>query len=114
MLKAYKSFKLYLKASQRYKNDPMLSKVFNDESSWYNRDADRLECDQEKLMFFGVSAKQTDRINMELEVGYPVDCKTEEIDGLIRLEHESIESDRSFPCKRPLFDHKKPQPFVRK
>ena len=65
-------------------------------------------------MFFGVATRQTDRLNMELEMGYPLDLKTEEIDSIIKLEYESLESDRSFPCKRPLFDHKKPVPVPRK
>jgi hypothetical protein len=47
----------------------MLKKVFNSESSWYNRATDRLECSDEKFMFFGVTAKTFDNLDYELELG---------------------------------------------
>lgn len=64
----------------------MLRKVFNSENSWYNRETDRLECEDEKYMFFGVTAKTFDNLNYELEVGeLEQSCKTEQIDSLIAL-----------------------------
>lgn len=46
----------------------MLNKVFSNESTWYNRDTDRLECDQP--LFYSVTTKTSDNLNMELELGY--------------------------------------------
>jgi hypothetical protein len=66
----------------------MLRKVFNSETSWYNRVTDRLECNDEQYMFFGVTAKTFDNLNYELELGEKEQsCKTEEIDSLIALTH---------------------------
>jgi hypothetical protein len=44
---------IYREAVAKYKSDAMLCKVFNADSSWYNRETKRIECDEE-LMFFGV------------------------------------------------------------
>lgn len=48
----------------------MLRRVFNDEQTWYDRHTDRLVCEADELMFFGVTAKQQDNVRLELEVGY--------------------------------------------
>lgn len=80
---------IYRRIAHRYKKDLMLSKVFNDENTWYNRYTDRLECETDELMFFGVAHKQTDNLKMELEIGYLPDCKTEDIDSILKLEAEA-------------------------
>lgn len=67
----------------------MLVKVWNAESTWYNRDTDRLECETDELMFFGVTAKQTENLKMELELGYFPDCKTEDLDSILALDAEA-------------------------
>jgi len=74
----------------------MLRRVFEDENSWYCWRNDRLECASENLMFFGVSAKQTDNLRCELELGYPPECKTEELDSIIQMSAESQESLNTF------------------
>jgi hypothetical protein len=67
----------------------MLRKVFNDETTWYNRDTDRLVTERDDLMFFGVTAKQSDNVKLELELGYQPTCYTEDIDSILQLEAEA-------------------------
>ena len=90
------SLKLYLKIANRYKRDKMLRRVFEAEDTYYSWQTDRLECFQDNLMFFGVSAKQTDNLRCELELGYAPDCKTEELDSIIQMSAQELDSDRTF------------------
>ena len=89
----------------------MLRRVFEAEDTYYCWQTDRLECFQDNLMFFGVSAKQTDNLRCELELGYAPDCKTEELDSIIQMSAQELDSDRTFQQKRPLYDPSKPLPF---
>ena len=61
---------IYNRVSKRYKRDVMLKKVWQDESTWYCRGSDRLVTESDELMFFGVTAKQQDNVQLELEMGY--------------------------------------------
>lgn len=64
----------------------MLFKVYDAESSWYNRETGRIECEQDELMFFGVTSKTDTNLKMELELGYQPSCRTEEIDSILALD----------------------------
>jgi hypothetical protein len=72
--KVFMSYHILKRAKAKYSCDLMLGRIFKLDSTWYNRDTDRLECDGE--MFFGVTTKTTDRHDLLLELGYQPSCAT--------------------------------------
>ena len=114
---AYESCRVYREASLKYKDDLLLAKVFEDEDTWYDKEKRMLVCGQDAVEFFGVTAKTHDDLRMELEMGPPVTCLTEDIDSIISLERCSEEqaseggSVQSQRYKVPLWRKLDPKPL---
>ena len=97
-----------------YKNDLLLGKVFADEDTWYDKEKRVLVCGKATMEFFGVTAKTHDDLKMELEMGPPVTCLTEDIDSIISLERNNIDESESAQSQRykvPLWRKLDPKPI---